>query len=318
MTDKAKWAGIYLLLCFVPLFVYFSNPLSHNITAHVAVTGFLFFVPYVGLALIAVLGLQINQTRIFWASLFFFGLYHYLWHPTSFLVLDIQRIKSFEIIAAAFPLTLCVIFLMKECRLWSDQSLARFFLALTPFLVFICLSSWASDLFSELFYWHSLPSTGTLKIPNLTWVSTGIFLLVVFYLPDPKIKGFLTALATTLIPLFFTLQASLLNKFSSDKLSAVFYVIVSFSTITVILLHAVLHTYWKKVYQDVLTGVPNRQALDERLHTLSGKYALSMVDIDHFKKFNDTYGHAEGDNVLRMVAMHLQDSLGPRVYRYGG
>jgi PleD family two-component response regulator len=43
-----------------------------------------------------------------------------------------------------------------------------------------------------------------------------------------------------------------------------------------------------------------------------------MVDIDHFKNFNDTYGHAEGDNVLRMVAQHLQDVLGDRVYRYGG
>jgi GGDEF domain-containing protein len=43
-----------------------------------------------------------------------------------------------------------------------------------------------------------------------------------------------------------------------------------------------------------------------------------MVDIDHFKKFNDTYGHAEGDNVLRMVAQHLEEHLGERVYRYGG
>ncbi len=58
--------------------------------------------------------------------------------------------------------------------------------------------------------------------------------------------------------------------------------------------------------------------MDERLHTLSGHYALAMVDIDHFKKFNDTYGHSEGDNVLRMVAQHLQEYLGDRVYRYGG
>jgi GGDEF domain-containing protein len=43
-----------------------------------------------------------------------------------------------------------------------------------------------------------------------------------------------------------------------------------------------------------------------------------MIDIDHFKKFNDTYGHAEGDNVLRMVAATIKETLGPRVYRYGG
>lgn len=103
-----------------------------------------------------------------------------------------------------------------------------------------------------------------------------------------------------------------------DQILRNFYVIVSFTTITVILLHSILRMYWQKVYVDILTGIPNRQALDERLHNLRDHYTLAMVDIDHFKKFNDTYGHAEGDNVLRMIAQHLEEHLGDRVYRYGG
>ncbi len=80
----------------------------------------------------------------------------------------------------------------------------------------------------------------------------------------------------------------------------------------------IIRLYLKRVYQDPLTAIPNRQALDDRLHGLSGQYAIAMVDIDHFKKFNDTYGHAEGDNVLRMVAQHLMGHLGRDIYRYGG
>jgi diguanylate cyclase (GGDEF)-like protein len=76
--------------------------------------------------------------------------------------------------------------------------------------------------------------------------------------------------------------------------------------------------YWQRVYLDELTAVPNRRALNERLGHMSQAYSLAMVDIDHFKKFNDSYGHAQGDDVLRMVAQHLRDSTGGRAYRYGG
>ena len=51
---------------------------------------------------------------------------------------------------------------------------------------------------------------------------------------------------------------------------------------------------------------------------LSGEYAIAMMDIDHFKSFNDNYGHDEGDNVLRLVGSMLNQELGDRVYRYGG
>lgn len=76
--------------------------------------------------------------------------------------------------------------------------------------------------------------------------------------------------------------------------------------------------YWQRVYLDELTGIPNRRALDERLAQLDGPYSLAMVDIDHFKKFNDTYGHAQGDDVLRMVAEHLKAGTSGRAFRYGG
>jgi len=94
--------------------------------------------------------------------------------------------------------------------------------------------------------------------------------------------------------------------------------VVAFTVICGILLHTIFQMYWHRVYVDELTDVPNRRALDERLSRLSGEYAIAMMDIDHFKSFNDNYGHDEGDNVLRLVGSVLSKELGDRVYRYGG
>jgi diguanylate cyclase (GGDEF)-like protein len=230
------------------------------------------------------------------------------------------RLHTLQMVSVAFPLTLSVIYLLRESRLWSDQSLLRFILTFSPLLVLYCVFSWAPDTYHKLLFWDSLPVTmaQTRAIPPLTWVTHSMFLLVIAYLPDLKIKPFLTALMATLIPFLYCVQDALITTGQKDQTTPAIHVIVSFTTITIILLHCILRMYWQKVYLDLLTGVPNRQALDERLHTLSGNFALAMVDIDHFKKFNDTYGHAEGDNVLRMVAQHLEEHLGDRVYRYGG
>ena len=72
-------------------------------------------------------------------------------------------------------------------------------------------------------------------------------------------------------------------------------------------------------YRDDLTGLQSRRALNEQLTGLGKRYAVAMVDIDHFKRFNDTYGHDVGDQVLSMVASRLERvSGGGRPFRYGG
>ena len=318
MSNQMKWAVIYLCFSIIPFFLYFFPPSNSTLLSHGPLTDFLVFVPYIGFTLIAVLGWQINQTRIFWASLFLLSIFLLLLGPAPLFNRPDLQIRFLEILSAGYPLALCVLFLMKESKLLSDQSLARFLLAVFPFVIFLCMASWAPEAYRGLFYWGHLSPDGRLKIPHLAWLTTAFFLICAYILPDLKIKGFLWALAITLIPLFTAIQTRIVAALFPAQNPGSFQVTVCFSVIAAILLHAVLHTYWQKVYQDPLTGIPNRQAMDERLHTLGGEYAIAMVDIDHFKKFNDTYGHAEGDNVLRMVALHLQEHLGQQVYRYGG
>jgi len=71
-------------------------------------------------------------------------------------------------------------------------------------------------------------------------------------------------------------------------------------------------------YIDELTGLPGRRALNERMVKLGKNYTAAMLDIDFFKKFNDTYGHDVGDQVLRMVAQKIRLVKGGTAYRYGG
>jgi len=72
-------------------------------------------------------------------------------------------------------------------------------------------------------------------------------------------------------------------------------------------------------YVDELTDLPSRRSLNQTLINLGKKYAIAMIDVDHFKKINDTYGHKAGDQVLRMIASRLREiSGGAKAFRYGG
>lgn len=79
--------------------------------------------------------------------------------------------------------------------------------------------------------------------------------------------------------------------------------------------------------KDALTGVHNRAFLDEMLtaHADAAQrtavvFSIMIVDVDHFKRINDSYGHPEGDRVLRVVAQALAGSVRASdvVCRYGG
>lgn len=72
---------------------------------------------------------------------------------------------------------------------------------------------------------------------------------------------------------------------------------------------------------DGLTGVKNRRALDLDIAGLDDRpFAATMVDLDHFKRVNDTYGHQAGDELLQAVAERIATHLRPNdeLYRYGG
>jgi diguanylate cyclase (GGDEF)-like protein len=92
-----------------------------------------------------------------------------------------------------------------------------------------------------------------------------------------------------------------------------------FATGGLILVLSLIETWHRMAYDDELTGLPARRALNEALARLRGMYTVAMVDIDHFKRFNDEHGHDVGDQLLRMVGARLAEiGGGGRTFRYGG
>lgn len=87
-------------------------------------------------------------------------------------------------------------------------------------------------------------------------------------------------------------------------------------------------TLEKIAHEDALTGIPNRRSFDETAEkeferATRDRQPLSvlLLDVDYFKRYNDTYGHAAGDKCLQLIARTLQEALmrpADMVARYGG
>jgi diguanylate cyclase (GGDEF)-like protein len=88
-----------------------------------------------------------------------------------------------------------------------------------------------------------------------------------------------------------------------------------------------LHDEKRKAYTDGLTGLYNRRYFNERIEDAAGRaladkgnLSLILIDIDNFKKYNDTYGHLEGDRLLKIIAGTMEGMVREQdvVARYGG
>ena len=99
------------------------------------------------------------------------------------------------------------------------------------------------------------------------------------------------------------------------------------STQQITVLQGTLEDARRDATTDKLTGLPNRRAFDQVFDEAVSQatlrrapLSLLMIDVDHFKKFNDTYGHQTGDAVLKLVARTLTDTVKGRDHpaRYGG
>ncbi|MEK4509015.1 GGDEF domain-containing protein [Paenibacillus sp. FSL K6-2524] len=87
----------------------------------------------------------------------------------------------------------------------------------------------------------------------------------------------------------------------------------------IILITSIIQDSYSMAFSDELTGLPSRRALKQDMMKLGMNYVIAMLDIDHFKKFNDTHGHDTGDEVLKLVASTIKDVTGGgKSFRYGG
>ena len=134
---------------------------------------------------------------------------------------------------------------------------------------------------------------------------------------DPTIAGLVRAVATLSAE---TTRAAERNRQLEHELSS--------SVARIARLRRSLVDVKQEATTDALTGICNRKAFDARLKRAVGQgrtdpsvpVSLLLLDVDHFKRFNDAHGHQAGDLVLRLVARLLSDNIKGRdtVARYGG
>lgn len=163
-------------------------------------------------------------------------------------------------------------------------------------------ATWLGLIFSN----HSpLGFTNLARPGQLAFSWALIFLLArLYFAADPLAPGFFGALLAVFIGICVGSEQS--------------YMIFFFAA-GLILLITSIEAAFSMAYVDELTGLQGRRSLDETMLNLGKQYVIAMIDIDHFKKFNDSYGHKTGDQVLKMIAKKLSHmGGGAKTFRYGG
>ncbi len=264
--------------------------------------------PHLSLTLLLLLALAFNRSRIFYVTTLVTLL-------TGIPSLDFPEVYVNLIIFGLFPANVFLILGYRERGIFTSIGLWR--------LAFILLQS-----VCVYTLWHFDPDRVqawiTAEFPNIpeqvqallahsplnplismVLALNGIALLIsVYWQKTSTTRAIFTA--TTAV-----LAAPLLQiDHASDAL-----IMISAVWMAVI----ILRDSHQMAYLDDLTGLPQRRALNENLLTLGQQFSIAMLDIDHFKKFNDKYGHDVGDQVLQMVSRKLRKVRGSgKVYRYGG
>jgi len=221
----------------------------------------------------------------------------------------------FNSVAFLLPVNLLVVSLNTERGL----SLLREVFQLGLLLLQTALVAWlylsnpaevAGTLESRIFdprysAWTPVPQPGLLSFGvALTFLT---FRAIVFRNPLEKRNAIEIGFVWALVAAFIALHGGLRGWAPTNY----------FATAALILMIAVFEASHKSTYYDAVTGLRGRLYLDSTLNTLSGSYAIAMVDIDQFKNVNLSYGYPVGNQVLRMVAAKVSEvSGGGEAFRY--
>jgi len=257
---------------------------------------------------IMVLGLSVHFSR---SAIFFYTLQIIITNIVIRFDWTSEQGLAYSMLATFVPLLFLGLALIPDRGIFNIKALPSYALIIAALLFsvyvikaspdwmsLILLSDWLP---AKYFDWTPLPQTALLMS------ILALFQLMVLCIlqPSPHLAAGFGVLILLILQIHFGNQVPALNVFSGVAL--------------LMCLYAVMQESWRMAYLDELTGLPARRALKEKFSNMGGRYTIAMLDVDHFKKFNDTYGHDIGDAVLRMIAAKMMRVTGGgSSYRYGG
>jgi diguanylate cyclase (GGDEF)-like protein len=217
-----------------------------------------------------------------------------------------------NIFSLFFPIHLFIFSLFKErgiLSLWGVLKIVFVIVELSAvYYIFITYQSDIKILFSLNLFESSL--TSWTRLSDVTLVTTFIIMIVFSLL---ALFHYQMSYHASFIVITFLSSVAIHFKEAPTSMA------LAYLSILIISFSVLIKESYRLAFFDQLTELPGRRALIEDMAKLGRSYTLAMIDIDHFKKFNDTYGHDTGDEVLKMVAAKLGDIAGGgKAYRYGG
>jgi diguanylate cyclase (GGDEF)-like protein len=211
-------------------------------------------------------------------------------------------------VSILIPVNLIVFSLLEERGFGKRELLSRGVFFFAQFIVIAFLSRPELEDTASLFdrNWIGLlPKVGVPQLAMLTFAASAVLFAFRFWVVRKPIES----------GYFWATAACFLGLTSRNEAVGFFYLAAAGGLLTI----SLLESSYRMAYHDELTGLPARRAFNDAMNRVGDRYAIAVVDIDHFKKFNDTYGHETGDQVLRMVASKLaRVSGGGEAFRFGG
>ena len=149
----------------------------------------------------------------------------------------------------------------------------------------------------------------TVTLPDYAWFALAaggiVLLLRTLFVRKPADSALFWSLISFFLSIWFATTARASSAYAA--------------TAACILAVSIIENSYLLAYHDELTSLPSRRAFNDALLRLNSPFCIAVADIDHFKRFNDTYGHETGDQVLRLVAAQLaRVTAGGQAFRCGG
>jgi diguanylate cyclase (GGDEF)-like protein len=269
--------------------------------------------PYVFFSIGGTLGLLFTQSRVTYLCSLYVAilalLSTYSLHP------DPTRLAVTVFLASIYlpPLTV-LLYYLSERRIVSLHGFLRL-LVIMSVVAAVAFFPSSRALCEAISNAHNTLFMPPLDCCRLPLVGILVFIGAVPFLIATRKSESLSGLS--LIPsLFFTFGA--LNFQSSFWQDSRIALPAFMSAAALSLIAAVLQSSWHSMHTDELTELPGRRSLRQHIANLRPPYSIALLDVDFFKKINDKYGHATGDEVLRYISSHLRQLTIGRAYRYGG